>query len=358
VTSNAFVGDIKQSYFLESGMHFNSPYILYALLLVPLAVIFIVWSERNRAVDAAKLASSSAFARLAANINPRRRVFSFILLIASLFFFVIAAAGPEIGGRLVEIKRSGIDVMIAVDCSGSMETQDIKPSRMAKAKESLSGLMNKLQGDRIGIVAFAGVAFVQCPLTLDYTAAKMLLSMLDTRLIPKPGTALGEAIKVAVKSFPEKERKHKVLILLTDGEDHESDPLGAAKEARKEGVRVYTIGIGRPEGEPIPAVDENGNLSGYKKDSSGQTIMSKLDEMLLQKIALETDGKYFRASGSDIELDRIYDDISGMEKKELKSTTYVKYENRYQYFTLLAFLLLLAEMFISGRKGFWIPWKK
>ena len=339
-------------------MHFNNAYMLYALILVPLAVVFIVWSERKRSLDSAKLAAAAAFARLSANINPRRRIFSHILLVSAVFFFVLAAAGPEIGGRLVEVKRSGIDVMIAVDCSGSMETQDIKPSRMAKAKESLSALMDKLQGDRIGIVAFAGVAFVQCPLTLDYSAAKMLLSMLDTRLIPKPGTSLGGAIRAAVKSFPEKERKHKAVILLTDGEDHDSDPMAAATEARKEGVRVYTIGIGSPEGEPIPSVDENGNLAGYKKDSNGQTIMSKLDEMLLQKIALETDGKYFRASGSDIELDRIYDDISGMEKKELKSTTYVKYENRYQYFALLAFILLAAEMFISGRKGFWIPWKR
>ncbi|OGF44241.1 MAG: hypothetical protein A2452_05540 [Candidatus Firestonebacteria bacterium RIFOXYC2_FULL_39_67] len=339
-------------------MHFSYPIFLYALLLVPLAVIFFIYTERKKAADILKLAVNSAFSRLSANINPRKRIFRIILLVSTLFFFILTASGPEIGGKLVEVKRSGIDLIIAVDCSSSMDAADIQPSRMIKAKDSLSSIINKMQGDRVGIVAFAGVAFVQCPLTLDYSAAKMLLDLLDTRLISKPGTAIGEAIKVGIKSFPEKERKHKAMILLTDGEDHNSDPLEAAKEARKEGVRIYTVGIGKPEGDPIPLLDANGKLSGYRKDKSGQTVMSKLDEMLLQKIALETDGKYFRATGSDIELDRIYNDISGMEKKELKSTTYVKYENRYQYFAFFAFLLLIAEILISERKKVWVPWKK
>ncbi|MFH1073600.1 MAG: VWA domain-containing protein [Candidatus Firestonebacteria bacterium] len=339
-------------------MHFSYPIFLYVLILVPLAVIFFIYTERKKALDLVKLAVRSAFDRLSANINPRKRIFRIILLVLALFFFILAASGPEIGGKLVEVKRSGIDLIIAVDCSSSMDTADIQPSRMVKAKDSLSAIINKMQGDRVGIVAFAGVAFVQCPLTLDYSAAKMLLELIDTRLIPKPGTAIGEAIRTGIKSFTEKERKHKAMILLTDGEDHNSDPLGAAKEARKEGVRIYTVGIGRPEGEPIPVMDASGKFTGYRKDKSGQTVMSKLDELLLQKIALETDGKYFRATGSDIELDRIYNDISGMEKKELKSTTYVKYENRYQYFAFIAFLLLIAEMLISERKKIWVPWKK
>lgn len=339
-------------------MHFAYSIFLYALILVPVAVVLFIYAERKKALDSKKLAVPGSLARLSLNLNPRKRVFSIILLVSSFFFFILALSGPEIGGKLVEVKRSGIDLIIAVDCSGSMDTQDIKPSRMLKAKDSLSSIINKMQGDRVGIIAFAGVAFVQCPLTLDYSAAKMLLEMLDTRLIPKPGTAIGEAIKAGVKCFPEKERKHKAMILLTDGEDHNSDPLAAASEARKEGVRIYTVGIGNLEGDPIPVLDSSGKFTGYRKDKSGQTVMSKLDEMLLQKIALETGGKYFRATGSDIELDRIYDDISGMEKKELKSTTYIKYENRYQYFALLAFILLLSEMLISERKGIWVPWKK
>ncbi|MEI7904456.1 MAG: VWA domain-containing protein [Candidatus Firestonebacteria bacterium] len=339
-------------------MNFEHPIFLYLLILVPLAVVFLLYAERKKTLVIRKLAAEQSFIRLAKNLNPRKRVFRLILLVAALFCFLLAASGPEIGGRLVEIKRSGIDLMLAVDCSGSMDTQDIKPSRMARAKYSLSTIINRMQGDRVGIVAFAGLAFVQCPLTLDYSAAKMLLGAIDTKLIPKPGTSLGAAIRAAVKSFPEKERKYKALILLTDGEDHDSDPLGAASEARKEGVRIYTVGIGNPEGEPIPVNDEKGNFIEYRKDDSGQTVMSKLDEMLLQKLALETGGKYFRATGSDIELDRIFEDIAGMEKKELKSTSYVKYENRYQYFAFLALLLLLAELLLSERKGIWLPWKK
>ena len=339
-------------------MNFEHPIFLYLLILVPLAVVFLLYAERKKALVIKKLAAEQSFLRLAKNVNPRKRVFRLILLVAALFCFLLAASGPEIGGRLVEVKRSGIDLMLAVDCSGSMDTQDIKPSRMARAKDSLSIIINRMQGDRVGIVAFAGLAFVQCPLTLDYSAAKMLLGAIDTKLIPKPGTSLGGAIRAAVKSFPEKERKYKAMILLTDGEDHDSDPLGAAVEARKEGVRIYTVGIGNPEGEPIPVNDEKGNFIEYRKDGSGQTVMSKLDEMLLQKIALETGGKYFRATGSDIELDRIFEDISGMEKKELKSTTYVKYENRYQYFAFLALLLLLLELLLSERKGIWLPWKR
>jgi len=339
-------------------MHFSYAIFLYALLLLPVSIIFFIYVQRIRKAALEKLAPGTAAGRLTVNINPRKRVFRIILLVLALFFFVLAASGPEIGGKLVEVKRSGIDLIIAVDCSSSMDATDIQPSRMIKARDSLSSLVNRLQGDRVGIVAFAGVAFLQCPLTLDYSAAKMLLELIDTRLIPKPGTALGDAIRTGVKSFSEKERKHKAMILLTDGEDHNSDPLGAAREARKAGVRIYTVGIGRPEGEPLPVLDAAGKFAGYRKDKSGQTVMSKLDEMLLQKIALETDGKYFRATGSDIELDRIYNDISGMEKKELKSTTYVKYENRYQYFAVFALLLLLAEMLISERKGVWVPWKK
>ena len=339
-------------------MNFEYPLFLYALLLVPAAIVFFIYVKRAKAGIAAKLAVSSSFARLTAGLNPRKQVFKTILIVSALFFFILAASGPEIGGKLVEVKRSGIDLIIAVDCSASMDTQDVKPSRMAKAKDSLSTIINKVQGDRVGIVAFAGIAFVQCPLTLDYSAAKMLLGSIDTGTIPKPGTALGDAIRTGIKSFPEKERKHKAMILLTDGEDHESDPLGAAKEARKEGVRIYTVGIGNPEGEPIPLLDEKGKFSGYRKDKSGQTVMSKLDEMLLQKIALETGGRYFRATGSDVELDRIYEDIAGMEKKELKSTTYIKYENRYQYFAFLALLLLLFELLLSERRGIWVPWKR
>jgi len=339
-------------------MHFEYPSFLYTLVLIPILIIFFIFAWKNRISTLEKFASPSAVVRLTSNLSNRKRILKIILIISGMFFLIISIVGPQVGGKLVEIKRTGVDIIIAIDCSTSMLAKDMKPDRMTKAKESLYLLINKMKNDRIGIIAFAGVAFLQCPLTLDYSAAKMLLSNIDTNLIPKPGTAIGDAIRLAIKSFSQKERKYKSLILLTDGEDHKSDPLGAAILAKKEGVRIYTVGIGKPEGELIPVYDKTGKLIEYKKNKKGEVVSSKLDELLLQKIALETGGKYYRATESDIELDKIYEDISSMEKKELKSTTYVKYENRYQIFALISILLLLADMVISERKGVYIPWKK
>ncbi|MFH1824647.1 MAG: VWA domain-containing protein [Candidatus Firestonebacteria bacterium] len=339
-------------------MHFEYSWFLYVLIFIPFLIVFFIFAWKNRISSLRKFASESAVARLSSNLNNRKRVLKIILVITAVLFLIISISGPLVGGKLVEIRRSGVDIIIAVDCSVSMLAKDMKPDRMTKAKDSLSLLINKMKNDRIGIVAFAGVAFLQCPLTLDYSAAKMLLNNIDTNLIPKPGTSLGEAIRLAMKSFSQNERKYKTLILLTDGEDHKSDPLGATTLAKKEGIKIYTVGIGKLEGELIPIYNEMGKVSGYKKNKKGEVVSSKLDELLLQKIALETGGKYYRATESEMELDRIYEDISNMEKKELKSTTYIKYENRYQIFVLFSVLLLLTEMIISERKGIWLPWKK
>jgi Ca-activated chloride channel family protein len=284
--------------------------------------------------------------KLTASVNLQRRRLKMFLVVTSTIFLIVTLAGPQIGTKMVQVHRRGLDIIIAIDTSLSMQAQDIKPNRLKKAKMELTDFIDKLNGDRIGIIAFAGKAFLECPLTLDYNAAKMFLGMINKNTIPFSGTSIGDAIRLAIKSFSRKERKHKVLILLTDGEDHRSRPLDAATEAKKEGIRIYTIGIGTPDGEPIPIYDKNGNISDYKKDKKGATVMSKLDEMTLQNISLYTDGKYYHASASGIEVDRIYKDISGMEKKELKSRLYSQYEDRFQYFLLIAIVLLLWEMFL------------
>jgi Ca-activated chloride channel family protein len=187
-------------------------------------------------------------------------------------------------------------------------------------------------------------------LTLDYGAAKMFLDVLNPNLIPEPGTAIGEAIRTAQQAFVQKERKYKVLILITDGEDHDTDPIGAAKEAAREGIRIYTIGIGSLDGEPIPLRGPNGQLLGYKKDESGQVVVSRLDETTLQKIALETNGKYYHGTAGGLELDRIYDEISQMEKKGLKGEYQTQYEDRYQYPLFLGLLLVLVEFILPERR--------
>jgi Ca-activated chloride channel family protein len=214
-----------------------------------------------------------------------------------------------------------------------------------------------LEGDRIGLIAFAGIAHVQCPLTLDYSAAKLFLNIMDTDIIPQPGTAVGEAIKKAIPAFNSEDRKHKVLILITDGESHESDPLEIATEAEKEGIIIYTVGIGSAQGVPIPVYTKSGNKTGFKKDRRGNVVTTKLDVVTLQKIAYQTGGKYYLASSGEAELDEIYEEISAMEKKELTSKRFSQYEDRFQIFLILGLILIILEFLIPEKKRFKKEWR-
>ncbi|OGS33605.1 MAG: hypothetical protein A2474_05780 [Elusimicrobia bacterium RIFOXYC2_FULL_34_12] len=333
-------------------MRFSNSIYLLLLLLIPLVAMFFVYAAKLRKKNLQKLGNLKLLEKLSDSLNYKVRKVKTLLLVVSLFFIIITIAGPQFGKRMKEVKRSGRDIIVAIDCSKSMLAEDIKPNRLLKSKNELSTLIDRLQGDRIGIIAFAGTAFVQCPLTLDYGSAKMFLNLIDSNLIPYPGTAIGKAIELSIKSFSQKERKYKVLILLTDGEDHKSNPLDTADEAKKEGIIIYTIGIGTPEGDVIPVKDENNNVVGYTKDKNQQTVMSKLDETTLQKIALVTGGKYYRSTSGELEVDRIYEEISLMEKKELKSMSFSQYEHRFQYFLIIVFLLLAVEFILSERKRY------
>jgi len=238
----------------------------------------------------------------------------------------------------------------------SMLAEDIRPNRLERAKQEVSALLDRLKGDRIGIVAFAGQAFVQCPLTLDYGAAKLFLDGVDTGLIPVRGTAIGEAIRVSAAAFDQDEKKYKVLILVTDGEDHEGDPLKAAKDAASQGVRIYAIGVGTREGDLIPVRSNDSEVS-YWKDRSGNFVKSRMDETALEKLALITDGKYYRSTSSGIELDRVYDDISRMEQRELTSKKMTQFEDRYQYPLFLAVACFVAEALVSDRRKVKQEWR-
>jgi Ca-activated chloride channel family protein len=249
------------------------------------------------------------------------------------------------------VKRSGVDIFVALDVSKSMLAEDVAPNRLEKAKHEISTFIDRLEGDRIGLICFAGIAFVQCPLTLDYSAAKLFVSDIDINIIPQPGTSIGRAINTAKQSFVTKELKHKVLILITDGEDHESDPVEVAKEAAKEGVIIYTIGIGSPQGAPIPEYDGYGNRTGYKKDRDGNVITSKLDILTLEKLAFETGGKYYISSTGESELDKIYEDIASMEEKELSSKQFTQFEDRFQIFLLFTLILLIMETLLGEKRS-------
>jgi Ca-activated chloride channel family protein len=332
-------------------MRFDDPFFLLGVLLFPaLGILYWMAIERRKKL-LSRFGDFSLVMRAGTGISYSRQVTKALMLLAAILFLSLAAAKPQLGTHMEMMQREGIDIMVAIDVSKSMEALDVKPgpiARLEKAKQEIRSLIDpeRLRGDRVGLVAFAGEAFIQCPLTLDYAAARMFLDIIDSDLIPTPGTGIGLAVRKAITGFNREERKHKVLLLLTDGEDHDTDPLGAAEEARKEGVKIYTVGIGSPEGEPIPINNQRGERVGFKKDEDGQVVVSRMDETTLQKIALTTGGKYYRATPSELELDKIYDDISRMEKKDLEGKLLLQYDDRFQWPLALALVFIIWELFV------------
>jgi len=330
-------------------MHFVYPYfLLFELLLAPLALFFAYrFREKRRALE--RFADPALLARLS-SANGTRRWLKATLVIGALFFIIIALARPQFGAKLVSVQRQGADVVIAVDVSASMLAQDMKPNRLERAKALLSQLALQLQGNRVGILAFAGTAFWQCPLTLDISSVNLFLQIMDANLIPLPGTALGSAIRLATAGLSKTPPKSKAIVLLTDGEDHKSDAAGAAREAAQAGIKIYTIGLGNPSGEPIPVYDAGGAFKEYKKNKKGEVVMSKLDETLLAQIADDTGGAYFRAQDGYMDVGRLIEEIRGLEKQKLSSSLHRSYEDRYQYFLFMGLLLLMAEFFIPATR--------
>ncbi len=327
-------------------LRFANPLYLHGLWAVFIITAFYVYVFRSREKLLKRFGHIEILHKMMPGFKNNRRIWKAILIHLTFISLVVAISGPQIGTAMEDVKREGIDIIVALDVSLSMRAEDISPNRLEKAKYEVNKLIDLLEGDRIGLVAFAGMAHVQSPLTLDYSAARLFLRLMDTDLIPQPGTAIGDAIRTAKKAFNQKERKHKVLILITDGEDHESEPLKAAEEAAEEGILIYTIGLGSPQGVPIPVYNKYGNPAGFKKDRSGNVVTTKLDATTLQQIAYATAGKYYISTSGEAELDEIYKEVSKLEKKELTSRQFSQYENRYQIFLALALLFLLIETFL------------
>ncbi len=338
-------------------VRFANPDALYLLLLIPAGIVFYFFSFRwkRRALQA--FGNVALLQKLMAGVSRGRQRLKATLLLMALFFFIIALARPQIGTRLEEVQREGVDILVAVDVSLSMNARDIQPSRLEKARHEINSLISRLRGDRVGIIAFAGDAFLHCPLTLDYGAARLFLNALETGIIPVPGTAIDRAIEVALKAFESSQHNSKVLILITDGENHTGDIEPVLEKAREQGVTIYTVGIGSPEGSPIPIFDASGRRTGFKKDERGEVVMTRLDEVTLERIAVQTGGSYFRASGSEQELEKIYEKISQMEKQEFGSVRFTQYEERYQIFLLIGLVLLLIEQIVPERKRVQQEWK-
>jgi len=337
-------------------MSFGAPTYFHLLWLLPLLILFYAWAFRRKRRALTLFGNPELMGKMTATTSRTRQVWKTILGILGVLFLVLAAVRPQFGTKLEIARRSGVDIIVVLDTSLSMLTEDIKPNRLERAKQEIRSFIDKLAGDRIGLVAFSGVSFVQCPLTLDYSAAKIFLGVIDTDLIPVPGTAIGAAIRTATKAFNVRERKYKVVVLLTDGEDHTTDPVEAAKKAADEGVRIYTIGLGTRAGELIPVRDARGGVD-YKRDRQGTPVKSRLDEATLEKIALATGGKYYRSTVGEMELDRIYEEISTMEKRELRSKKFTRYEERFQYPLFLAIVAFALEALLSDRRRVRREWQ-
>jgi Ca-activated chloride channel homolog len=318
---------------------------MWPWLWVPLAIIFLIWLEARHRRQALKtLGQPATIERMLPNSIRGRRPWIAFSRVLGLFCFVIALAGPLIGAKLTEFKQKGLDVFVAVDCSLSMQAEDLKPNRMAYAKLILGQLIDKLAGSRVGVIAFAGQAYVECPLTVDGNAAKETLDAIDVGSVPIPGTVIGDAIRTAIKGLKAGEGGGRVLVLLTDGEDHHSDPEGAAKEAANVGLKIFTIGIGTTEGQPIPVFDEQGKRTGYKQDKNGETVISKLDPKTLIQIAQDTRGQYWSASATGDEVDQLVRALESLQQGDQKTKLFNRFENRYQWPLALGVLFLLISL--------------
>jgi Ca-activated chloride channel family protein len=328
---------------------FAHPYYLYALILVPALFLVFLLVMRWKRRKLGRFGDSEVVKKLLPDLSRGRQYLKYTLLMLALAFIILGLADPQIGSRLEKGERKGIDLFICLDVSNSMLAEDIKPNRLDRAKSAISKMIDELKNDRIGIVVFAGKSYVQLPITNDYSAAKLFLSSISPDIMPTQGTAIGEAIDQAVSSFDD--NKHsKAIIIISDGENHEDDAVEAAKNAAAKGIKIFTVGMGLPEGAPIP-VYHNGVIAGFKKDIDGTTVVSRLDDKMLQQIAQAGQGSYVRASNTQSSLDKIFQEINKMQKTEFEARIFSDYEDRFQYPLLIACLLLVLELLILERKN-------
>jgi len=337
---------------LMPGFRFQHPEILWLLIIVPVLIIvfFINNVMKNRAIN--RFSDNNLVGKLIPEFSSKKPFIRFVIYHAALVLFIIGLANPQMGSKIAEGKQEGIDIMIALDVSNSMIAEDFKPNRLMRSKMAIEKLVNRLGGDRVGIIVFAGSAYVQLPITTDYSAAKLFLRTIDNNIVPVQGTAIGSAIDLAVESFDIENNTSKTIIVITDGENHEDDAIKKAEEALEKGIIINTIGMGSIQGVPIP-VYRNGRQVDFKKNKSGETVITKLNESMLRDIAEAGGGVFVRASQQDVGLGLLLDNINQMEKKEFGAVVYTDYESRFQYYIGLGLLLLIIDLLLFNKKQKW-----
>ena len=324
---------------------FAAPHYLLLLLLIPfffLGMGLWLWGRRRRL---RRFGDEALVNELMPSWSRGKLWVRTVLLSLAFFFFVIGLSRPQIGAKLKDHKIKGAEIMIVLDVSNSMLAQDYTPDRLSRAKLAISKLVDKLKDDRIGLVVFAGTSFVQLPITTDYVSAKMFLNTIDTRSVPVQGTAIGEAMMTAARSFSAQSERSRAIIVITDGENHEDDPVEAARQIAETGIRIYTIGVGSQRGQPIP---EGGSLM---KDRNGEIVVSRLDEDTLREIAKAGKGTYVHAGKDEFGLEPIVEEINKFEDERFNSVVFEEYDEQYMYFLGIALFLLVVEMLIGDRRS-------
>ena len=339
-------------------VHFEHIEYLWLLLLVALAGVLwgvMSWRERRRLEE---WGDRSMFGRLIPDRSPWRPAFKMALTLTGIALLIVALANPQFGTKIEKGKRSGSDIAICLDVSNSMMAEDIQPNRLERSKKVVTNLLSSLTGDRVSLVVYAGTSFIQMPLTNDYSATKLFLDQVSCDMIASQGTAIGDAIQKSMETFgygdPDRKweiNKGRAIIVISDGENHEDDAVGAAREAAKQGIRVCTIGMGLPEGSPIPEYNPRGRTNNYKRDKNGSIIMTHLNEDMLRQIASAGNGTYLRASNAGSGLSDITSIIQGLEKEEMSEAVFSAYESRYMYPLVAGLLCLLAEVILYERRN-------
>jgi Ca-activated chloride channel family protein len=326
---------------------------LWLLLLIPVVLlvylIFRIWQKRARS----KFAKPELLGYLSPNRSSFKPLLKVLLIVFALAALVVGLVNPKIGSQLETVKREGVDIVFAVDVSKSMEAEDIAPSRLEKSKQLVRQIIGNLGSDRVGIIAYAGSAFPQLPITTDYGSAEMFLESLNTDMISSQGTAIGDAIELATGFFDDNQQTNRVMFIISDGEDHGGNIEDMARQAAEAGIRIYTIGVGTTKGGPIP-IKRNGVIQNYKKDNQGETVITKLDPSTLQEIAEEANGEYIDGSVTAEVTEKVQEELLTIEKTEFEAKQFADYKSQFQWFVGLAILLLLLDVFMLERKTGWI----
>jgi Ca-activated chloride channel homolog len=333
---------------------FEHPEFLWAFGAIPVLIGFFITMIKARKRAIQRFGEEGLLLRLMPEFSQQKHTVKFIILMVALLFFIIAWANPQWGTKKQKVKRESVDVFIALDVSQSMMAEDITPNRMERAKKFVSNLTDALKGNRIGTIVFAGNAYLQMPLTTDYSAVKIFAKSANTDMTPTQGTAIGEAIQLVIKSFERDDKHQKAMIVITDGEDHEDEAIKLANEAAGDGIVIFTVGVGTVEGGTIPALDEMTGTISLKRDVNGDVVQSKLNEQMLRDIAEEANGNYFNLQDQEKKIiSEIADRVGKLEKREFEQRIFEEYDSYFQYFLAFGLLLFVAEFMLDFRKSRW-----